>query len=55
MTLGGSDGGDGLLIGPFLQWWDKHTAKREARRTERAERKARTSKAQTISGSERKE
>ena len=41
MALGGSDGGDGLLIGPFLDWWDKRTAKRDAKRTARAERKAR--------------
>jgi hypothetical protein len=40
VTLGGGEGGDGLLIGPFLQWWDKHVAKRDARRTARLEKRA---------------
>lgn len=40
MTLGGGEGGDGLLIGPFLQWWDKHVAKRDAERTAKLEAKA---------------
>lgn len=37
---GGGEGGDGLLIGPFLQWWDRHVAKRDARRTARLEKRA---------------
>ena len=38
MSLGGgSQGGDGLLIGPFMEWWDKRVAKRDAKRSARAE------------------
>lgn len=37
---GGSEGGDGLLIGPFMEWWDKRTAKRDAKRARRLEAKA---------------
>jgi hypothetical protein len=38
MTLGGGgDGGDALLIGPILDWWERHTAKRDARRAAKAE------------------
>ena len=36
---GGGDGGDALLIGWMLDWWDKHTTKRDARRAARAEAK----------------
>ncbi len=34
---GGGQGGDGLLIGPFMEWWDKHVAKRDAKRAARDE------------------
>jgi hypothetical protein len=37
VALGGGDGSDGLLIGPFMEWWDKRTAKRDAKRAARAE------------------
>lgn len=37
---GGGSSDDAFLVGPFLEWWDKHTAKRDARRTKRAEAKA---------------
>jgi len=40
MTLGGADGGDGLLIGPILDWWDKHTTRRDAKRAARQAAKA---------------
>jgi hypothetical protein len=40
VALGGGDGSDGLLIGPFMEWWDKRTAKRDAKRAARAEAKA---------------
>ena len=36
---GGGDGGDALLIGPILEWWDKHTSNRDAKRAARAEAK----------------
>jgi NAD(P)H-hydrate repair Nnr-like enzyme with NAD(P)H-hydrate epimerase domain len=37
---GGGDGGDGLLVGPMLEWWDKHVARRDARRSARRARKS---------------
>ena len=40
MALGGGDGSDGLLIGPIMEWWDKHTAKRDAKRAAKLEAKA---------------
>ncbi len=38
MASGGAD--DPFLIGPILQWWEKLSAKRDAKRTARAEAKA---------------
>lgn len=54
MSFGGSGGDDAFLIGPFMDWWDKHTAKRDARRTKRAEAKAarRTKKDEPRSGTQ---
>ena len=41
MTVGGGGASDNaFLIGPFLDWWDKRTAKRDAKRTEKLEAKA---------------
>ena len=40
MTLGGADGGDGLLIGPILDGWDKHMTRRDAKRAARQAAKA---------------
>lgn len=37
---GGGSSDNAFLIGPFLQWWDKRTAKRDAKRTARLEAKA---------------
>jgi hypothetical protein len=43
MTFGGGGASDNaFLIGPFLDWWDKRTAKRDAKRTKKLE--ARTAK-----------
>ena len=49
MSMGGGDQGDSLLIGVFLQWWDKRTAKRDAKRTAKLEAQAarRTEKGQS--------
>jgi len=41
MAFGGGGSSDNaFLIGPFLEWWDKFTAKRDAKRTTRREAKA---------------
>jgi hypothetical protein len=53
MALGGSDGGDGLLIGPILEWWDRHTAKRDARRTARAEARQKRREARATTSSDK--
>jgi len=39
MAFGGGHD-DSFLIGPFMDWWDKHTAKRDAKRTAKQEAKA---------------
>lgn len=41
MSIGGGGGGeDAFLIGPIMEWWDKHTAKRDAKRAAKLEAKA---------------
>lgn len=41
MTVGGGGSSDNaFLIGPFLEWWDKFSAKRDTKRTARLEARA---------------
>ena len=50
MSLGGSEGGDGLLIGPFMDWWDRRTAKRDAKRVRKLEAKSSKQRARRTTG-----
>jgi hypothetical protein len=40
MSIGGGPQDESFLIGPFLDWWDRRTAKRDAKRTAKLEAKA---------------
>jgi hypothetical protein len=40
---GGGDQGDVFLVKPFIEWWERRRDRREAKRTARAERRARAS------------
>ena len=40
---GGSSNDDAFLIGPILEWWDKRTAKRDAKKAAKAEARQRGS------------
>jgi len=37
---GGGDQGDVFLVKPFIEWWERRRDQREAKRTARAERRA---------------
>ncbi len=37
---GGGPTDDAFLIGPFMEWWDKRSAKRDVKRTAKLEAKA---------------
>lgn len=45
MSLGGGGASDdAFLIGPFLNWWDKRSAKRDAKLEAKAARRAEQTK-----------
>ncbi|HEX5017910.1 MAG TPA: hypothetical protein VFX15_10045 [Actinomycetes bacterium] len=43
MSVGGGSSDDAFLIGPILEWWDKRTAKRDAKKAAKAEARERGS------------
>jgi hypothetical protein len=47
--LGGGPNDDALLIGPFLDWWEKRTEKRDSKRITKAKARA-AHRAQTGKG-----
>ena len=47
---GGSSSDDAFLIGPILEWWDKRTAKRDAKKAAKAEARERAAIADASQG-----
>ena len=41
---GGGDQGDVFLVKPFIEWWERRRDSRDAKRTARAERRAKQAK-----------